>query len=276
MRNLRNFIVKNYFFFLFLLFELAALSMLVNSNDFQRTTFINSSNSVAGVLFDIKARFTDYVHLRAENEKLLRENAYLQSLLKESHYDLQKGEIPQGGDSLREAQYVYLPAKVIHNTVHAQDNFLTLNRGSLDGIRKDMGVTNGLSIVGFVKDVSPHYSTVVSVLNKNFVLGVKLKKNNEHGLIRWEGAHNDEVLLTGITVPAEEGDTIVTRGGSARFPENILVGTAIRSENRAGSINYTITVKLATRFNALYHVYVIDNRLREEQLQLEAQIDNAQ
>lgn len=271
MKNLRIFILKNYFFFLFLTFELISVSLLVSSNDFHKTTFINSSGTFIGGLMEKKAELTEYLHLKEINDDLLDENAKLKMLLKDSKYRLKKGRVVFT-DSNSVVQYIYLPANVINNTVSQQNNFLTINRGSLDGVEKDMGVTNRKSIVGFVKDVSPHYATVVSVLNRNFVLSVKLINTNEHGLIRWDGKAVNEVELTGITVDAkvENGDTIVTRGSSARFPENILVGTVTDVTQKPGSMHHHITVKLATDFNSIYNVYVIDNKFRAEQKVLES------
>lgn len=271
MRNLRIFILKNYFFFLFLTFELISVSLLVSTNDFHNSTFINSSGTFIGGLMEKKAELTEYLHLKEINDDLLDENSKLKMLLKDSKYRLKKGRVVFT-DSNSVIQYIYLPANVINNTVSQQNNFITINRGSLDGIEKDMGVTNRKSIVGFVKDVSPHYATVVSVLNRNFVLSVKLKNTNEHGLIRWDGKAVNEVELTGITVDAkvETSDTIVTRGSSARFPENILVGFVTDVEQKPGSMHHHITVKLATDFNSLYNVYVIDNKFGEEQKALEA------
>lgn len=271
MKNLRIFILKNYFFFLFLTFELISVSLLVSTNDFHSTTFINSTGNIVGGLMEKKAELMEYMHLKEINDDLLEENARLKMLLKDSKYKLKKGRVVFT-DSNSVAQYIYLPANVINNTVSQQNNFITINRGSLDGVEKDMGVSNRKSIVGFIKDVSPHYSTVVSVLNRNFVLSVKLQKSNDHGLIQWDGKAIDEVALTGITVDAdvENGDTIVTRGSSARFPENILVGFVTDVEQKPGSMHHYITVKLATDFNSLYNVYVIDNKYKAEQKALEA------
>ncbi|MFZ5554119.1 MAG: rod shape-determining protein MreC [Bacteroidota bacterium] len=274
MKNLRIFILKNYFFFLFLVFELVSVSLLVSTNNFHNSTFINSSSGIIGSLMDKKAQLMEYLHLDEINDELLQENANLKMLLKDSKYVIKKGKIVFT-DSNSVVQYIYLPAHVINNTLSQQNNFLTLNRGSLDGVKKDWGVTTGNSIVGFVKDVSPHYCTVVSVLNRNFVLSVKLKKTNDHGLIRWDGEAISEVVLTGITVdaPVEEGDTIVTRGSSARFPENILVGLVTKVEQKPGSMHHHITVELATKFNSLYNVYIINNTFREEQKALEAKLE---
>lgn len=270
MRNLRLFILKNYFFFLFLVFELISLTFLVSTNNYQKSTFMNSSNKTIGYLMEKKSDLTNYLYLQEINTQLAEENAMLKNLLKDSYYINDKGEI-SFKDSLGIVQYNYLPARVINNTVHLQDNYLTINRGSSNGIASGMGVCNDQSIVGIVKDVSEHYATVISVLNKNFVLSVKVKRTNDYGLIRWEGVNNKEVILSGITVdaPIEIGDTVVTRGNSPKFPENILVGIVKKLEMKPGSMHHHITVTLNTNFNSVYHVYVIDNKFKSEQEELE-------
>lgn len=274
MRNLRLFILKNYFFFLFLVFELISITFLVSSNDYQRSTFMNSSSSAIGYIMEKKSNLTEYMSLSEINEQLLEENTYLRNQLQQSHYVIKKGQV-EFRDTNGVLQYQFLPAHVINNTVNMQDNFLTINRGSDDGIQPGMGVSNGKSIVGIIKDVSPHYATVISVLNKNFVLSVKVKRTHDHGLIKWEGIRNDEVVLSGITIdaPIQAGDTIVTRGNSAKFPEGIVVGTVRDVIQKPGSMHHHIVIALSTNFNSVYRVYVIDNKFSKEQLELEEKLN---
>lgn len=231
---------------------------------------MNSSNRTIGYIMEKKSDLTSYLYLQEINAQLVDENARLKNQLKDSYYITEKGSITFK-DSSGIVQYQYLPAKVINNTVSMQDNYLTINRGSNDGVASGMGVSNGEAIVGIIKDVSPHYATIISVLNKNFVLSVKVKRTHDHGLIKWEGINNDEVILSGITVdaPIEKGDTIVTRGNSPKFPENILVGTVKEVILKPGSMHHHIVVDLSTDFNSVYHVYVIDNKFKNEQLDLE-------
>ncbi|MFN3343081.1 MAG: rod shape-determining protein MreC [Flavobacteriales bacterium] len=270
MRNLRLFIIRNYFFFLFLFFQVTALTMLVSSNNYQESTFMNSSSVFVGYLMEKKTEFSEYFSLKDANRNLLDENVRLKNMLMQIYAADSTKTIFQK-DSTGNTQYTFRGAKVINNTVYAQDNFLTIDKGRRDGVAPDMGVTNGISIVGFVKDVSEHYATVVSVLNKNFVLSVKLKKTNDHGLIKWEGQDPQRVTLNGITVdaPAKTGDTIVTRGASGRFPEGVLVGIVEEVFQKPGAMHHSIIVRLSTPFHSVYHVYVVENHRMKEQLELE-------
>jgi rod shape-determining protein MreC len=273
MRNLRIFIIKNYFFFLFLIFQLVSLSLLVSGNDYQRTSFLNSSNELVGYIMAKKSEITDYIHLKESNQQLMNENAFLHGLLKETKYEISKGQIEINDTNLKQ-QYTYLPARVINSTVSMQDNYFTLERGSSDKVRENMGVTDGFSIVGVVIAVSEHYSTVMSVLNKNFSLSVKLKKTNDFGLLKWEGRSNKTATIFDVPADAnvEIGDTVVTSGASARFPMNILVGVVSEVTLSNDAQHHLITLKLATNFNSVHQVYVIDNAFAKEQIELENQI----
>lgn len=273
MRNLRNFLFKYYFFFLFLLFEFISLILLISNNNFHKNKFVKSSGNIVGIALEQKNKIQEYFNLKKINQQLVKENEYLKNQLINNYYTEDSVLIPVN-DSTKKKQYFYIAAKVISNTINAQDNFLTLNKGSIAGIKPDMGIIYNDAIVGFIKDVSPHYSTAISVLNKNFVLSVKLKSTNDHGLIKWEGKNKTHVSLTGITgdVPVKPGDTVVTRGASAKFPEGKLVGVVSEVKQNPGSMYHIIEVKLFTDFSSLYNVYVIDNRFAEEQLELEEKI----
>ena len=66
---------------------------------------------------------------------------------------------------LQSSQYKLIPAKVVSNTVDKANNLITIDKGSLDGVEKDMGVACGSGVVGVVYLVSSHYSVVIPVLN---------------------------------------------------------------------------------------------------------------
>jgi rod shape-determining protein MreC len=258
-----------------LFLQLISLSILVSNNNFHQNKFLKSSGNITGYVLEKKNNIEQYFLLKKINEDLIKENEYLKNKLIENYYPEDTSLVPIY-DTLKKQQYYYIAAKVISNTVNTQDNYLTLNKGSIAGIKPDMGIIWNEAIVGFIKDVSEHYSTAISVLNKNFVLSVKLKSTNDHGLIKWEGKDKTIVSLTGITadVPVKVGDTVITRGASARFPEGKLVGIVSEIKQNPGSMYHIINVKLFTNFSSVYNVYVIDNRYAEEQLKLEEKLNS--
>lgn len=270
MRTLRLFIIKNYFFIFFLLLQVIAFTMLSASSNFHKKTIFNSTNAVMGFLQEKKSEISSFFSLKHANNILLEENARLRAQLKSSHYKVQN-EVLTLGDSLYQKQFDFLPAHVISGTVNKRNNYFTLDRGSLNGVEKGMGVISNGCMVGFVRDVTEHYSNVVTVLNEQFMQSARMPRNNEHGLISWDGRDPFLVELKGIPLDAavRGGDSVLTRGTSGRFPNDIFIGTVYSVQIKQGSPHHYIKVKLATDLNAVYSVMLVKNKYKEEILKME-------
>src|SRR5476649_2692359 len=109
MRNLLIFITKYNAFFLFLIFELAALIVYVKYNSFQKATILNSANEVTGTLYARVSELNSYLNLQDENDRLARENAELRNQLRSSFYvdTLNKRKVT---DTVYKQQYEYTVA----------------------------------------------------------------------------------------------------------------------------------------------------------------------
>lgn len=152
MRNLLIFINKYNAFFFFLFFEISAIVIYIKYNSFQKATFINSSNEVTGNIYSRINKLNQYLYLKESNDSLMAENARLRSKLSTAFYQdtASKHTVV---DTINHQQYTYIGAKVINNSVNKANNYLTLNRGSLAGIEKDMGVISSAGLVGLVVNV---------------------------------------------------------------------------------------------------------------------------
>jgi len=214
---------------------------------------------------------TEYLDLRNANDALIRENAHLRSLMPNAFYSDSVSHIAVR-DTLRHQQYSYITAKVINNSINKRNNYLTLNKGSLNGIRSEMGLLSSNGIVGIVKDVSPHYATAMSILHKDAKISAKLSKTNHIGSIVWDGppdAATASLLDIPKNAPVHVGDTIVTSPYSSIFPEGIMIGTVQSVDLKTGNSFYAIKVNLSTNFYTLNYVYVVENLLKDEQRVLE-------
>ncbi|MBA7716510.1 hypothetical protein ES703_125583 [subsurface metagenome] len=177
--------------------------------------------------------------------------------------------------SLTDRKFDFIGARVINNSTNKQYNFITLNKGKRHGIQPGMAVICDNGIVGVVKESTENYSSVVSVLNREFFPNAMIKRNRYFGYIEWSGRRYDKVILKEIPVHVEvlSGDTIVTSGHSSIFPEGILIGTVEKFELAEG-IFYDITVDLSTDFKNLTNVLVAKNLIKEEQIQLEEEVEH--
>lgn len=270
MRNLVVFIWRNNFFFLFLLLEAACIYFLVKDNVYHRASILNSTNRVAGTIYEANASIRQYLHLNETNEQLARENAYLHNRSMESYMKVPVGEY-RVKDTIYKQQYVYYYAKVVNNSTNQQNNYLTLNKGSKQGIKPDMAVITSNGVVGVVQNVSDNFSSVMSVLHSDTKISSRLKKDGSYGPLSWEGDDYRYATLNDIPTHArmKPGDTVVTTAYSVTFPEGIMVGTVEDFERRPGSPFYSVKVKLSADFKKLDYVYVVGNILKAEQDSLE-------
>ena len=269
MRNLLRFIITYHFFFLFFLLETVSVILIVQYNNYQRAQFFNFSKSLQGSYYETTGGIKEYLSLRQTNRDLYMENTLLRNRMDRLVRNL---EISHDGgyDSIPHRQFSYTPARVINNSVNKQFNFITLNKGSHHGIEPEMAVIAPNGVVGVVYATSGNYSTVIPMINRNFRLSAKILKNGYFGSLSWAGFGYGEAILEEIPfhVEIQAGDTLVTSGYSAIFPEGIMVGTIAEFEAREGNF-YTISVDIAVDYKNLLYVNVIRNLLQEERRELE-------
>ncbi|MGL5318424.1 MAG: rod shape-determining protein MreC [Bacteroidales bacterium] len=279
MQNLINFLLKHSSWFLFLLYLIISLTFLFKSNAYQRSYYFNTSNQIVGTTLALSGNFTSYFDLGHVNEALSFENAVLEKKVLELEDQLKayKSALMDTtfADTLLRVKYDFIPAQVVNNSVNQLQNYITINRGSEDGIRKDMGVVDHNGIVGIVSAVSNHYSVVISLLNTKLRLSGKIKNSEFFGSLTWDGLTGEQVLLEELPrhVIYKEGDTIVTSGFSTVFPEGIMVGRIATGEKQSNDNFYRLKINLSTDFYRLRDVRVIKNNFDLERRKLEETAD---
>lgn len=265
MRNLISFFVKQSFFFTFLILEFISFFLLINSLHYQRSVFVNSSNVFVGNIYKGVHDLTSYFYLATENKKLAEENARLKSNSLNNFKKLYSNNTIIN-DTVFNQKYVYTNAHIVNNEVTFQNNFITIDKGYIQNIKPGMGVVMSDGVVGIVKNVSNHFSTVMSLVNTEMQISVRLKKNYYFGSLSWPGInyHYCKMINLPGNVNIKKGDTVVTSGYSTIFPENIPIGTIETFHIPEGQSFYDIKVKLFLDFKDLHHVYVVKNLLKDE------------
>jgi len=272
MRNLLIFITKYNAFFLFIIFEISSLVIYIKFNSFQKASFINSTNKITGTLYAQVDELYSYLSLRETNDSLARENARLRGQLKASFYidSVNKKDVK---DTIYKQQYTYIEAKVINNSTNRSNNYITINRGSLQGVGKGMGVICSSGIVGKVVFVGPHMSIVQSLLHKDSRFSAMLSKNKEIGYIEWSDdldPHKGFLKDVSNNAQPHVGEEVVTSEFSL-FPAGIPIGKVSNLRTKNGGFALNMEVKLAVDYGKLQYVNVVINKFAEEQAGLEAQ-----
>lgn len=268
MQQIINFIVKNSYRLLFLLLLIISMFLVIKSHSYHRSKVVNSANIVSGTVFEKTNEIKTYFSLKEQNNKLAKENADLRKLLfnKKDSISVLKKDSLKGYDKINVIQ-----SRVINNSYNVSENYLTINSGSLQGIKPDMGVINSQGIVGIVEKTSPKYATILSVLNIKSQINAKIKKSNHFGSLIWNAKNAGFVQLIDIPrlASVKKGDTVVTGGRSTIFPENIPVGIIDKIFIDTQTNYYTLNIRLFNDMTNLNHVYVIENKESDEIIKLE-------
>ena len=266
MRNLLNFFLRYSSWFVFLFYALLSCYLLFTRNPYQHHVYLTSANAVASGIYEVTGNVTSYVGLRDINDDLQRRNAALEAevvMLRTQNKHLRQ-DILQ--DSLRSldsvGRFEFVIASVINNSVIRPYNYITIDKGTADGLAPEMGVMDQNGVVGVTNVVGKHHSRIISLLNPNFRLSCKLRGNSAFGSLVWDGRNPSEALLEELPkqVRFNKGDTIITSGYSAMFPEGIPVGTVIGSTRGEDDNFHTLRIRLLTDFTTLSTVKVISNR----------------
>lgn len=242
--------------------------MLVSRHGYQRHVYLTSASAVTGSIYSVGHSITGYFNLREINNDLQRQNATLESELLALRQEIDALRLIHEADTLQPIaplqNYSFILADVINNSVSSPYNFITLNRGEADGIMPEMGVIDQNGVVGVVNVTGEHFSRVISLLNPDFRLSCKVKGSEAFGSLVWDGRNPRIALLEELPKHSvfAPGDTVITSGFSAVFPEGIPVGTVLQSASAADDNFYTLRIQLLTDFSTLSTVRVVSNDAR--------------
>ena len=277
MNNLINFFIKNSSWFIFAFYVILSLGLLFQSNPYQQSVYLTSANGTVATISKGVNGASDYFHLKEINEDLHRENAnQKQEILnlknQLTQLELKYGEKP-GEEVSGKGDYTFISAHVISNSVVNPSNYITIDKGSADGIEPYMGVMDMNGVVGIVDAVNTHSARVMSMLHPDTKITCTLKGNGNSGLLVWDEKTTDHAILKDLPKVDEYhvGDTVMTSSTSLSFPEGFMVGVVERISPTTKEDSFmTLIVKLSCKITKLSNVHVIKNNRKEELKELES------
>lgn len=274
MRNLLEFLAKYNHWFVFLILEVVSMVLLFQYNSYQGSAWFSSANAVTGKLYEWDANVETFFSLTKVNQELTQRNAYLEQevqKLSDSLVSATKDSSIYHRDQFALLRnYRLIPAKVVANSIDKPGNLMTIDKGSADGIHKDMGVISGTGVVGIVYLVAEHYAIVIPVLNTKSNISCMIQNRGYFGYLRWKGGVSDLACLEEVPRHAhfKLGDYVVTSGYSAVFPPGVRVGRILHVFNSADGLSYRVQLRLSTDFARLRDVCVIDDTAMKERLEI--------
>ena len=270
MRQLVDFFVRHGAWFVFILLVGVSCLMLFRGNPYQQAVYMTSAGAVSSSVYGAANSVTGYFNLRTINDDLQERLSSLEMENLALHRRLQRAEELAYADTVTPdsalTPYRFITARVINNSIAHSNNFITINRGSDDGVMPEMGVIDRNGIVGIVNVTGRHTARVISMLNSDLRLSCKVKGSDAFGSLVWDGRSPRFAVLEELPRHVEFaiGDTVITSGYSVVFPEGIPVGIVRERQRDADDNFYSLRVELLTDFSTLSTVRVIENFLKDE------------
>ncbi|MDE6207530.1 MAG: rod shape-determining protein MreC [Muribaculaceae bacterium] len=280
MSELIAFLARHSKWFVFTLLVAISITLLVRNDPYRQHLYLTSAGRLASSAYKGANNVTSYFNLHDINEDLNRQNAQLQAQVAELTHTIEVLREQGYSDTMQVEkdvpQFKFTVAHVISNSVARPFNYITINKGSDDGIRPELGVIDRNGVVGIVSNVGPSSARVISLLNPHFRLSCKLKSTDYFGSLVWDGRRPDQAVLEELPrhTVFEAGDTIVTSGYSSVFPPGIPVGIVLEDDTDHNQNFFALRVRLLTDFTTLGNVQVIENTMSDELKALRAGEEN--
>lgn len=279
---MRNFILIIRRFFNLILFiglEIICLVLISRSRNMQGDDLVSSANTVVGIVYEKKSDMTKYFSLGKMNDSLLAENMRLRRMidqyktvdtLKDMKVRRELNNPDTAAHIVKYADYIYRTARVINNSVDGVNNYITINRGSKDGIARGMSVISGNGLVGRVEYVSAHFSSILSILSTKQQVSARLKDGTFKSTV-WDVERPDIFMMKDMPqeVKVKKGDSVFTTSFGNTFPPDVLIGTITTVEVNKKNGKLQLSLKPATNFRSLQYVYVLENVMEPEKKQVE-------
>ncbi len=270
MNNLLDFLKRYNHWFFFALLEIISLVLLFRFNSYQGSVWFSQANDIAAEVNGVYQQINAFVNLSNVNQQLTDRNtqlemeaAQLREQLREMSRDTSFTERTVL-DTL--SPYHLYDAKIVSASINKNDNYLVIDKGSLDGIKPEMGVVGGGGVVGIVCMVNLHHSLVLPIINYKSNISCRIRRTDYYGFLKWNGGSTFYANLVDVPQYAKPkvGDVIETSGFSGVFPSGIFVGRIHKISDSGDGNTMQLEVNLGTNFANIRDVRVIENISKPE------------
>ncbi|MCQ2969204.1 MAG: rod shape-determining protein MreC [Clostridium sp.] len=208
--------------------------------------------------------FLNFSEVKLENKELKEKNTQLTNELIE--YQSLKDEVERLREALNFTEsknnYNYVGVNIIGYSGNSLSDGYIIDKGSDNGIAKNMVVISSKGLVGKVTKVSNNFSIVQSILNENIAVAVMDQQAREaagilQGLSDKKYSNMATVYNLPIDSDVKEGDVIITSGLGKIYPKEIPVGTVVSVEEDNVKVMKSAVVEPFVNFNELEELFVV-------------------
>lgn len=261
MQQLLKFIEQNLYIILFAVLQIVCGILIFGLNPYQQASFTHSVATISARGNEMSSSVTDYLDLKHQNQLLQKQVA---EQFKNSHLGsvMFLADTFAVRDSSSKLLYDIVPAEVVYNTSFKANNVFVINKGTDQGVTKNMGVVSSEGVAGIVLKSNNNYSTCMSLLNTNMTVIPTINGNEYYTKLEWKNSAPNTMSIKGINKleKIDKGDLVQTGQSSLLFPKGIPIGVVDSLETDSNSQYFKTSITTATNFRNLEYVYVIINK----------------
>jgi len=196
--------------------------------------------------------------LRSENEKLEGAVELLQRKV------VRTREVEQENERLRQLlgfaekrELRFMPVELIGKDATSWFSMVTIDKGSREGIEKNLGVVTDSGVVGRVLSVQALTARVLLLTDSNSRIGAVVQRTRAQGIVQGNDRGSCILKFLDPMASVERGDLVVTSGDSLIFPKGLAIGEVARVVQGRGELLKWVEVKPSAKLSRLEEAVVI-------------------
>ena len=222
--------------------------------------FSELQRGLSGGVSGIRGLWSGYIglrHLKTENDELKRQLAATQIAVQEQRALADRTRGLERLLQMREPLTLKTTAADIIGAA-AMPDFLTvtIDKGSRDGVQRDMSVISPSGVVGRIVVPSARSAKVQLLIDRNAAAGALIERSRAQGVV--VGSGDARMLMDYVSEIADvvAGDVVVTSGIDGIYPKGFVIGR-VEAVEKSGGAYKRITVMPSVDFRSLEEVLVV-------------------
>ena len=207
----------------------------------------------------VSTDFTSIEALERENQQLKTENLLLQAKQQQlANLELQVERLESllGTTGKITNQEVQI-ANVIYYSNSPLAQFVTLNKGRLDGVQKQQTVIDAKGIMGQIVDITPLTSRVLLITDPDHQIPVRIQRTGQRGILQGTGHDNTQLNFIPANSEIRQGDILESSGLGGIFPSGYPVARVNQISVEGDNPYLKITASPIAELNQSHKVLII-------------------
>jgi rod shape-determining protein MreC len=195
--------------------------------------------------------------MRAENERLARENTDLRVRLQQERANASATELLRALLDLRpRVPWTTTGAEVVAGSTSPDFRSVTIDKGFSEGVKGDMPVISPAGVVGRVAQPSRRTATVQLIIDRSAAAAGRIERSRAEGIALGNGDGTLRFEYLSATADVQRGDVVVTAGIDGVYPAGLVLGHVERVEKNGPSYRL-VTIRPVVDFSTLETVLVL-------------------